>query len=86
MLHLYDARSLAKVCNLLLLLLFHQVVIEPDQGQAQQSSMTGLQRYLIAGVPQQLAVTARDAQGNLTAGTDRVQVMLDSTAEGMPEL
>lgn len=63
-----------------------QVVIEPDQGQAQQSSMTGLQPYLIAGVPQQLAVTARDAQGNLTAGTDRVQVMLDSTAEGTPEL
>ncbi len=83
MLHLCDACWLVKACNLLL---FHQVVIEPDQGQAQQSSVTGLQPYLIAGVPQQLAVTARDAQGNLTAGTDRVQVMLDSTAEGTPEL
>ena len=83
MLHLYDACWLAKACNLVLPL---QVVIAPDQGQAQQSSMTGLQPDLIAGVPQQLAVTARDAQGNSTAGTDRVQVMLDSTAEGMPKL
>ncbi|DBA83503.1 TPA: hypothetical protein ACH3X2_006431 [Trebouxia sp. C0005] len=64
----------------------YQVVIEPDQGQAQQSSVTGLQPDLIAGVPQQLAVTARDAQGNLTAGTDRVQVMLDSTAEGLLDM
>ncbi|KAL0032084.1 hypothetical protein WJX77_004214 [Trebouxia sp. C0004] len=64
----------------------YQVVIEPNQGQAQQSSMTGRQPYLIAGVPQQLAVTARDAQGNLTAGTDKVQVMLDSTAEGLLDI
>ena len=83
MVHSHGACWLAEACNVHFLL---QVVITPDQGQAQQSSLTGLQPYLVAGVPQQLAVTARDVQGNLTAGTDRVQVMLDSTAEGMPEL
>ncbi len=45
--------------------------------------MSGLQPFLIAGVPQQLAITARDAQGNLTAGTDCIEAVLDSTAGGM---
>lgn len=59
-----------------------QVTVEPDAGEAQQSSMSGLQSFLVAGVPQQLAVTARDAQGNLTAAADAVEVLLDSIPEG----
>ena len=59
-----------------------QVTVEPDTGEAPQSSMSGLQPFLVAGVPQQLAVTARDAQGNLTTTVDAVEVLLDSTVEG----
>ena len=63
---------------------FHmlQVNIEPDVAEAQQSSMSGLPSFLIAGVPQQVAITARDAQGNLTAGADKVEVLVDSVTEG----
>ena len=70
----------ASWCKVFLFLL--QIVVQPGQGQAQQSSLAGLQPFLIAGLPQQLAITARDAHGNLTAGTDCVEVLLDSTAEG----
>ena len=59
-----------------------QLNIEPDVGEAQQSSMSGLPAFLIAGVPQQMAITARDAQGNLTAGVDKVELLLDSVTEG----
>lgn len=59
-----------------------QLNIEPDVGDAQQSSMSGLPAFLIAGVPQQMAITARDAQGNLTAGADKVEVLIDSVIEG----
>lgn len=59
-----------------------QVNIEPDVGEAQQSSMSGLPAFLIAGVPQKMAITARDAQGNLTAGADKVEVLIDSVTEG----
>ena len=63
-------------------MLLLQIVVQPDQGQAQQSTLAGLQPFLIAGLPQKLAITARDAHGNVTAGTDCVEVLLDSTAEG----
>lgn len=59
-----------------------QMNIEPDVGEAQQSSMSGLPAFLIAGVPQKMAITARDAQGNLTGGADRVEVLIDSVTEG----
>lgn len=59
-----------------------QVSIEPDAGEAQRSSMSGLPSFLIAGVPQQVAITARDAQGNLTACADEVEVLIDSVTEG----
>ena len=59
-----------------------QLRIEPDVGDAQQSSMSGLPAFLTAGVPQQMAITARDAQGNLTAGADKVEVLIDSITEG----
>lgn len=59
-----------------------QLRIEPDVGEAQQSSMSGLPAFLTAGVPQQMAITARDAQGNLTAGADKVEVLIDSITEG----
>lgn len=59
-----------------------QVSVVPDVGEAQQSSMAGLLPFLIAGVPQQVAITARDAQGNLTSGADDVEVLIDSVTEG----
>ena len=62
-----------------------QVTIRPDVGQAQQSNMSSLQPFLIAGIPQQLALAARDAQGNPTANEDSIEVLLDSTAEGRPQ-
>ena len=59
-----------------------QVMIEPGIGNAQQSNMAGLPAFLVAGNPQQLAVTARDAQGNLTDSASQIAVMFDIPADG----
>ena len=65
------------------MLLLMQLVVEPGIGNAQKSSMAGLPPFLVAGVPHQLAVTARDAQGNLTDSAGQVVVTLDTPTEGV---
>lgn len=54
----------------------------PDAGHAAKSAVSALPAQLVAGKPETVTVTARDAAGNLTVGGDRVEVHLDSAAEG----
>jgi hypothetical protein len=56
--------------------------VKPDAGHAAHSAVGALPPQLTAGVAQAVTVTARDAAGNATAGGDRMELMLDSVAEG----
>ena len=56
--------------------------MEPDAGHAAHSAVGALPPQLTAGQAQAVTVTACDAAGNATAGSDRVELMLDSVAEG----
>jgi len=47
-----------------------------------RSAVSALPAQLVAGKAEFVTVTARDAAGNLTASGDRVEVHLDSAAEG----
>ena len=56
--------------------------VKPDVGHAAHSAVGALPSQLTAGQAQAVTVTARDAAGNATTGGDRVELMLDSVAEG----
>jgi hypothetical protein len=56
--------------------------VRPDGGHAAHSTVSALPPQLAAGRAEAVTVTARDAAGNATAGGDRVELLLDSAAEG----
>lgn len=57
--------------------------VAADAGHAAHSAVSALSAQLTTGKAEVVTVTARDAAGNTTAGGDRVEVLLDSAAEGM---